>query len=84
MKSVTHCLFIEEHDIFVTAVYDRSNKTSTLEVSCFLKTGFIQDKFRLITNRDQTESGKSSFFAAERGVSRPSLVDAMSDKKPGY
>jgi len=56
MKSVTNCLFIEQHDIFVTAVYDRSNKTSLLEISCFLKTGFIQDKYRLISDKESSDA----------------------------
>ena len=77
MKSVTHCLFIESHDIFVTAVYDKSNKTSTFEVFCFLQTGFIQDKFRLRSNREQIEA---KTFGADNTAPRVSIVDAMKEK----
>lgn len=66
----------------MTAVYDKSSKTSTIEVFCFLQTGFIQDKFRLRSNREQIES---KTFGGERDYApRVSIVDAMKEKRPSF
>lgn len=81
MRSVTHCIFIEEHNLFATALYDKSNKTSTLEISCFLKTGFIQDKFRLRSDREKIESKP---FTADNTTPRVSILEAMKEKSPSF
>ena len=81
MRYVTHCVFIEEHNLFATAVYDKSNKTSTLEISCFLKTGCIQDKFRLRSHREKIESKP---FGADNTTPRVSILEAMKEKSPSF
>jgi hypothetical protein len=59
LRYVTHVNFIEKFNLFAASVYDKSQKTSTLEIYYFTRTGFIQDKFRLRSNREAMLSEKT-------------------------
>ena len=55
-QCVTCCLFLEQHNLYVLAIMDRSTKQSRFEIYSFRQTGLIQDKYRLKA-ADASESG---------------------------
>jgi hypothetical protein len=52
-RYVTNCEFISKFNIFVVALYDKSAKTTSVELYYFNQTGLIQDKYRLISQSEK-------------------------------
>jgi hypothetical protein len=66
-KYVTHCQSLSKANMFVLAVYDRSNKSSFFEIYSFRRVGVVSDKFLL-----RSPSEKQDDLG---GGSRMSLID---------
>ena len=69
-RYVTNCEFISKFNLFVVAVYDKSAKTTSVELYYFNQTGLIQDKYRLISQSEKV-------IDSAQGESRTSIVDIM-------
>ena len=47
---VNCCLFLEEHNLYVVAITDKSSKQSRFQIYSFRQTGLIQDQYKLKNN----------------------------------
>ena len=63
---VNCCLFLEQHNLYVIAITDKSTRTSRFEIYSFRQTGLIQDRYKL-KNPDMSD-----------GEARQSVVEILS------
>lgn len=67
---VSCCLFLQQHNLYVLAITDKSTKQSRFEIYSFRQTGLIQDKYRL-------KSPEGGGMAFGDGSSRQSVVEIL-------
>ncbi len=75
---MTHFQFISKFNLYFVAVFDKYQRTSTLECYFFTLTGIVQDKFRLRSNSERVQS--DSDFSRNSETTRLSVTDALNTR----
>lgn len=69
---VNCCLFLEQHNLYVISITDKSTRQSRFEIYSFRQTGLIQDQFKLKSPELASTDGASSRHSVVEILSSPS------------